>query len=94
MSTDADKDIIRAQEPADSVSEFFKPDPYTEWIKAEGVKLIEEFAFDDLNAVELGPWERKGGRGAVINIPYESLTNDTQLVEINPGGKSEPEHHM
>ncbi len=94
MSTDADKDIIRAQEPADSVSEFFKPDPYTEWIKAEGVTLIEEFAFDDLNAVELGPWERKGGRGAVINIPYESLTNDTQLVEISPGGKSEPEHHM
>jgi mannose-6-phosphate isomerase-like protein (cupin superfamily) len=94
MSTDTDKDIIRAQEPADGVSEFHKPDPYAEWIKAEGVKLIEEFAFDDLNAVGLGPWERKGGKGAIVNIPYESLTNDTQLVEINPGGHSEPEHHM
>ena len=90
-----DADIIRAKEPgATEVVEFHKPDPYVDWIDREGVLRIEEFAFDDLLAVELGAWKRKGGKGAIINIPYESLTNDTQLVEIDPGGNSEPEHHM
>ena len=90
-----DAGIIRAKEPGvTEVVEFHKPDPYVDWIDREGVLRIEEFAFDDLLAVELGEWKRKGGKGAIINIPYESLTNDTQLVEIDPGGNSEPEHHM
>ena len=91
---DKDAAIIRAKEPAGGVVEFVKPDPYVEWMKREGVMRIEEFAFENMNAVELGPWKRKGGRGAIITIPYESLTNDTQVVEIDPGGKSEPEKHM
>jgi hypothetical protein len=42
----------------------------------------------------LTPWERKGGNGAIINIPNDQLDNNFQVVEIKPGGKSEPEHHL
>ena len=94
MTMDADADIVRAKEPTDGLEDFKLVDTYKEWLKSEGVKVIVDFAFDDLAAVELGPWERKGGKGAVINIPYDVLTNDSQLIEINPGGRSEPEHHM
>jgi mannose-6-phosphate isomerase-like protein (cupin superfamily) len=69
-------------------------DPYLDWIEAEGVKRIVDYKFPDLNDVELGDWERKGGKGAIINIPNGALPNDAHLVEIKPGGKSEPEHHM
>jgi mannose-6-phosphate isomerase-like protein (cupin superfamily) len=69
-------------------------DPYLEWIEKEGVKRIIDYKFPDLNEVELGDWERKGGKGAIINIPHGSLPNDAHLIEIKPGGKSEPEHHM
>jgi len=94
MTTDADADIVRAKEPTDGLEDFKLVDTYKEWLKSEGVNVIVDFAFDDLAEVELGPWERKGGKGAVINIPYDVLTNDSQLIEINPGGRSEPEHHM
>ena len=93
MTTEADRDMIRAEERTD-VEEFILDDPYRRWLQREGVKIIEEYAFADLADVELGPWERKGGSGAVINIPYPVLTNDSQLIEIKPGGRSEPEHHM
>ena len=69
-------------------------DPYFEWIEREGIKRIVDYKFEDLNDVELGDWERKGGKGAVINIPNGFLPNDAHLVEIKPGGKSEPERHM
>ena len=69
-------------------------DPYLDWIEKEGVKRIVDYKFPDLNDVELGDWERKGGKGAIINIPNGALPNDAHLIEIKPGGKSEPEHHM
>jgi mannose-6-phosphate isomerase-like protein (cupin superfamily) len=69
-------------------------DPYLDWIEKEGIKRIIDYKFPDLNDVELGDWERKGGKGAIINIPNGALPNDAHLIEIKPGGKSEPEHHM
>ena len=94
MTTDSDRDILRAKEPTQALEDFTIEDPYLRWQVQEGVKVIHDFAFDDLNDVELGAWERKGGNGAIINIPYPVLTNDSQLIEIKPGGRSEPEHHM
>ena len=92
-TTDSDAAIKYAPTP-EGLEDFSIPDPYADWLKAEGVKVIVDYAFDDIANVELGPWERKGGKGAVINIPYHVLTNDTHIVEIDPGGKSEPEHHV
>ena len=90
---DSDAAIKYAPTP-ESLEDFGLVDSYKDWLKAEGVKVIEDFAFEDMSKIELGPWERKGGKGAVINIPYHVLTNDSQIIEIDPGGKSEPEHHV
>ena len=89
-----DADIIRAKEPGEALTDYGIADPYIDWIEREGVPLIVDFAFDDLNTLELGDWERKGGKGAIINIPNDEIPNDAQVVEIKAGGKSEPEHHM
>jgi mannose-6-phosphate isomerase-like protein (cupin superfamily) len=80
--------------PAEPLPDFDIPDAYIEWQKKEGVPVIRDFLFPDLKAIELGPWPRKGGRGAIINIPNDTLTNDAQIIEIGPGAYSEPEHHM
>ena len=60
---------LRKAKTPDHIDIYQKHDPYLEWVEDEGVKLIREYVFEDLNAVELGPWERKGGSGAIINIP-------------------------
>ena len=85
---------LRRLETPDNLEKFAEPDFYVEWQQREGVKVINDFAFEDLATVEVGPWERKGGSGAIINISQRALPNDAHLVEIKPGGKSEPEHHM
>ena len=85
---------LRRLETPENLEPFIELDPYREWQKKEDVKVITDFAFEDLSKVELGHWERKGGYGAIINIPEDALPNDAHLVEIRPGGKSEPERHM
>ena len=58
------------------------------------MRVYEEYYFPSLAKIELGPWERKGGNGAVVHIDNSHMPNDCHVVEIKPGGKSEPEHHM
>ncbi len=87
-------DMKVAETPKEGLEEFKKADSYTDWLEEEGVKVYEEFYFPSLSKIELGPWERKGGSGAVIHITNRHMPNDCHVVEIKPGAKSEPEHHM
>ncbi len=87
-------DMKVAETPKEGLEEYAKADAYEAWLMKEGVKVYEEFYFPSLAKVELGPWERKGGSGAVIHIDNRHMPNDCHVVEIKPGGKSEPEHHM
>ena len=87
-------DMKIAETPNEELNDFETNDAYERWLAREGVRIIVDFAFEDLSKIELGPWERKGGSGVVINIPNDHLTNDAHLVEIKPGGSSEPEHHL
>ena len=87
-------DMKIAETPKDGLKDYIKHDPYAAWLKKEGVKVYEEFYFPSLAKIELRPWERKGGDGAVIHIANRHLPNDCHVVEIKPKGKSQPEHHM
>jgi mannose-6-phosphate isomerase-like protein (cupin superfamily) len=94
MAEQQQDEMIRAAQPDGPLEDFILRDFYEEWQKREDVRVIRDFAFADLRAVELTPWLRKGGNGAIINIPNDILKNDAHLVEIAPGGKSEPERHV
>src|SRR5919197_390713 len=83
-----------AETPKEGLKDYAKEDPYEEWLKAEGVKVHEEFYFPNLVQIELGPWERKRDHDAVVHIANRHMPNDCHVVEIKPGSKSEPEHHM
>ncbi|MDA1035867.1 MAG: cupin domain-containing protein [Chloroflexi bacterium] len=87
-------DMKIAETPKEGLQDFVTRDAYKQWLADEGVKVYEEFYFPELKDIELGPWERKGGKGAVIDIPHWHMPNDCHVVEITPGGKSVPEHHM
>lgn len=92
--TTSDAEMRTAEPSAKPLEKLIIEDPYYAWQRHEGVRVILDFAFDDLGTVELTPWPRKGGSGAIINIPYAHLPNDAHLIEIKPGAKSDPEHHM
>ena len=45
----------------------FLYDPYLEWVKGEGVPVVEDFGVD-LIAVETKPWARFGTDGAIVHM--------------------------
>jgi hypothetical protein len=67
---------------------------YERWAGEQGVPIVKAFFIQNLNQVTLGPWERKGGKGAIINLEGTGDTDDAYVCEISPGGKSSPERHV
>ena len=67
---------------------------YLKYIEGEGVPVVEGFYVPDLKEVEVAPWARKGGRGAIIRLEGAENLNDAYVYELPPGGVSNLMHHM
>jgi len=87
-------DMKVADTPADGLTDYRIPDAYEDWLESEKVMVHKSYYIPNMKEIEVGPWERKGGQGAVVHIDNTHMPNDLHVVDINPGGKSEPEHHM
>lgn len=73
--------------------EFERRVPFYElWQKREGIPVYKVFHVDDLNAVELAPWRRFGGRGAFINLADADITA-AMVLEIPPAETLLPARH-
>lgn len=68
-------------------------DPYAEWRAKEGVPLAGGVYFPDMRKIEVGPWARKGVKGALCYLDGDDGI-DEHVVEIPPGAATEPEHHI
>jgi gentisate 1,2-dioxygenase len=70
-----------------------KYDPYRRWLEREGVPVISGSYVPDVKTVELGDWERKGGKGAILSFS-DQLVADGYICEIAPGGQLKPQRHL
>jgi mannose-6-phosphate isomerase-like protein (cupin superfamily) len=66
---------------------------YQDFVRQEGVPLYEGSGLPDLGSLELGEWQRRGGRAAYTRLGDQENYN-LQIVEIPPGGQLVPEHHV
>jgi oxalate decarboxylase/phosphoglucose isomerase-like protein (cupin superfamily) len=67
---------------------------YGKWIKEQGVPVHEGHGLEDVRELAMSPWQRMGGRGAIIQLyGMEGLTG-MYVAEIPPGGALEPERHL
>ena len=80
----------------ESLAPLERIDAYEQWQKAEGAPIVNGFYIEDLNTVPLGPWPRKGSSvsGAFVNLEGTGGVNDMHLIELAPGGASDPERHI
>lgn len=70
-------------------------DPYYDWQEREGIRAVQGLYVEDLNTVELDPWERTGGKGAFVNLGINpGHSKAAYIVEIPPGGSLKPMRHM
>jgi mannose-6-phosphate isomerase-like protein (cupin superfamily) len=67
---------------------------YRRYVTGEGVPLITAFHIDDLTKVEVGPWRRKGGHGAIINFQGSGDLNDAYVLDVPAGESTSPQRHM
>ena len=71
----------------------FLYDPYLEWVKGEGVPVVEDFGVD-LIAVETKPWARYGTDGAIVHMKGRGDFISIFIIDIPPGAKSAPQQHL
>ena len=71
----------------------FLVDTYLEWIKGEGIPIAEGFGID-LLTLEVKPWPRMGARGAFAHTAGRGDFLNTYVLEIPPGGATEPQKHL
>jgi gentisate 1,2-dioxygenase len=71
----------------------FLVDPYLEWIKTEGIPIVEDFGFD-LLTVEVKPWARLDAHGAYTLVKGRGDFLDTYVLEIPPGEATAPQKHL
>lgn len=66
---------------------------YKEWLKREGIPVIEDYYIRDVRTQKLEPWKRKGGLGVYLNLIGTEDTNDSYICEIPPGKALIPQRH-
>ncbi|HLY66887.1 MAG TPA: cupin domain-containing protein [Chloroflexota bacterium] len=67
---------------------------YVDWMQKEGIPIVGGHGVTDIMALQLGDWERLGGRGAYLQlVGLEGLTG-MYVGEVPPGGTLKPEKHM
>ncbi|TAN21018.1 MAG: hypothetical protein EPN30_09770 [Actinomycetota bacterium] len=68
-------------------------DPYSDWVKEEGIPVNEEFGFD-LLTLDVKPWARMGANGAFALVSGRGDYLDTYVLEIPAGGSCTPQRHL
>jgi mannose-6-phosphate isomerase-like protein (cupin superfamily) len=71
----------------------FLVDTYLDWIKNEGIPIVEDFGID-LLTVDVKPWARLGARGAYTLLKGRGDFLDTYVLEIPPSGETTPQKHL
>jgi oxalate decarboxylase/phosphoglucose isomerase-like protein (cupin superfamily) len=67
---------------------------YRSWAESQGIPVIKGFYVGDIRAVEVAPWEHKGGLGSLINLEGAGGTTDAYVCQIPPGEKLKPQKHL
>ena len=66
---------------------------YKQWQKGEGIPIYTGSYIESLYTAELKPWARVGQNGAFVNLADQEA-DDGYIVEIAPGGQTEPLKHL
>ena len=75
-------------------AEAKKLTPYENWMREEGVPIVEGHGVEDVTAIPREPWKRLGGRGTFIHLQGMEGKTGLYLAEISPGGALEAEKHF
>jgi gentisate 1,2-dioxygenase len=67
---------------------------YRQFVDDEGIPVHTGYIIDDVREVEVGDWDRTGGRGAFLNLEGMEYMCDLQVHEIPPGETLKTQRHL
>ena len=73
--------------------EKFLVDPYLNWVKEEGIPVVEDFGVD-IKKVETKPWARYGVPGCFVHLKGRGDFLAMYVIDIPKGGKTTPQKMM
>ncbi len=82
---------------SNELAEKFKSEketPYTRFVAAEGLDILDGIYVRNLNQVALKPWARRDCKAVFINHDASRTSNDCVVMEIAPGGKMPPHRQL
>ncbi len=59
---------------------------YENWMREEGIPIVEGHGVEDVTTLPREPWKRLGGRGTFIHLQGMEGKTGLYLAEIAPGG--------
>jgi oxalate decarboxylase/phosphoglucose isomerase-like protein (cupin superfamily) len=83
----------RAERVRDLMAAFDKT-TYFQWMRRQGIPIIEGYGLEDVRDVALAPWARTGGSAAFVNLYGMEGVTGMYVGEIPAGGALEPEKHF
>ena len=72
----------------------FDKTTYFQWMKRQGIPIVEGYGLEDVRDVPLAPWARTGGKAAFVNLYGMEGVTGMYVGEIPAGGALEPEKHF
>jgi oxalate decarboxylase/phosphoglucose isomerase-like protein (cupin superfamily) len=72
----------------------FEKTAYFQWMKRQGIPIVEGYGLEDVREVALAPWARTGGKAAFVNLYGMEGVTGMYVAEIPAGGALEPEKHF
>jgi hypothetical protein len=63
---------------------------YCQWMKSEGVPIVDGFSVEDIRELKLGLWRRMGGSGAFVHLYGMEGQTGMYVAEIPSGGALNP----
>ena len=77
------------------MTEWSYSKPFFEvWADRQGIPVIRDYAVEDLLKVPVGPWKRKGGKGALIILHGGQGWTSAYVCEIAPGETLIPQRQL
>ena len=89
--------MVKSAIVSDKLADKFRTEketPYTRFIAAEGLDIINGLYVPSLHDVELKPWARRGGNAVFINHDASRTSNDCYVMEIPAGSKLAPQRQL
>jgi len=67
---------------------------YSSWLERENIPVHTGLYVENVKNVEMGPWERLGGRGAYVRLDGAEDQTGAYVAEVPPKGALNPECHL